>query len=65
MTPCGSADLGWHIFKDDESKLSANRLRVIGGRGQNMNDFDSGLVKDLINKGIALLSIFSLVGSVV
>lgn len=30
-----------------------------------MNDLDSGLAKDLVNKGVTLLSVFSLMGSVV
>jgi len=65
MTLFGSVNLGWHIFKDGEANLSTKRLKVIGGRGSNVNDFDSGLGKDVVNKGVTLLSVFSLVGSVV
>ncbi len=65
MTPFESADLGWHLFKVGEAKLSPNGLKVIGGRDPNVHDCDSGLVKDLVNKGVALLSVFSLVRPVV
>jgi len=57
--------LGWHIVKDGEASLSTNRLKVIVGSGPNVNDLNSGLLKDLVNKGVTPLSIFSLVRPVV
>lgn len=59
------ADLGWHIFRGGEAKLVTDRLKVIGRRSPNVNDFDSSLIKDVVNKGVTLLSVLSLVGSVV
>jgi len=62
---CHGCYLGRYVVEDGKTKLITNRLKVIGGRGPYVSDFDSGLGKDVVNKGVTLLSVFSLVGPVV